>query len=101
MVQALPQYSDQIDKLSLHVEVGCYVVRDIVQSLKISTCRLFFFLYEHKTMHVNVLALDFLSSLVFCGPTHQLLSTKELLKYMWIAHLLSISSDFLVLLIGA
>jgi hypothetical protein len=52
-------------------------------------------------MHVNVLALDFLSSLVFCGPTHQLLSTKELLKYMWIAHLLSISSDFLVLLIGA
>ncbi|XP_048538044.1 SNARE-interacting protein KEULE-like [Triticum urartu] len=28
MVQALPQYTDQIDKLSLHVEVGCYVVRD-------------------------------------------------------------------------
>jgi hypothetical protein len=33
MVQALPQYSDQIDKLSLHVEVSCYVVRDIVRSL--------------------------------------------------------------------
>jgi len=25
MVQALPQYSDQIDKLSLHVEVGFYI----------------------------------------------------------------------------
>ena len=35
MVEALPQYSDQIDKLSLHVEVGCYIVRDIVQSFKI------------------------------------------------------------------
>lgn len=43
MVQALPQYTDQIDKLSLHVEVGSYVVRDMVQSFKICTCPVAFF----------------------------------------------------------
>lgn len=29
MVQALPQYSDQIDKLTLHVEVSSFVLHDM------------------------------------------------------------------------
>lgn len=48
MVQALPQYTDQIDKLSLHVEVGCYVVCDMVQSFKIGTCPVAFLFYTQN-----------------------------------------------------
>lgn len=61
MVQALPQYSDQIDKLSLHVEVGCYILHDKLQNFKICT----YLLLHQFSSKLGIMHLDIISQIFF------------------------------------
>jgi len=50
MVQALPQYSEQIDKLSLHVEVSSAVMQSMMSSPKKTTTILYAFLFKKNVL---------------------------------------------------